>query len=61
MDIPRHLRDVYRFLGLVPSTSVRAHPADPDAIILPLRRRRKKRFAVRVDKCIAGSTISVHA
>jgi hypothetical protein len=60
MDNPRHLRDVYRFPGLVPSASVGGYPGDPDAIIVPLRRRRKKRSAANVGKCIAGSTINVH-
>jgi hypothetical protein len=59
MDIPRHLRDVYRFPGLVPSACVRGYPGDADAIILPLQRRRKKRSAAIAGKCIAGSTISV--
>lgn len=58
MDIPRHLRDIYRFPGLVPSACVRGYPGDADALILPLRRRRKKRSAGSVGKCIAGSTIS---
>lgn len=58
MDIPRHLRDVYRFLGFVPTTSVRGFPGDADAIILPLRRRRKKRYAVGVGNRIGASTIS---
>ncbi len=61
MDIPRHLRDVYRFPGLLPSASVRGYPGDGDAIILPLRRRRKKRSADSVANRIADSTISVHA
>ena len=59
MGIPRHLRDVYQFPGLVPSASVRGYPGDADAIILPLRRRRKKRSAADVGKCIAVSTINV--
>jgi hypothetical protein len=59
MDIPRHLRDVYRFPGLVPSACVRGYPGDADAIILPLRRRRKKRSAASVGNRIAGSTINV--
>ncbi len=59
MDIPRHLRDVYRFPGLVPSASVRGYPGDAGAIILPLRRRRKKRSAGSAAKCIAASTISI--
>ena len=61
MDIPRHLRDVYRFPGLLPSASVRGYPGDDDAIILPLRRRRKKLSADSVAKRIADSTISVRA
>jgi len=61
MDIPRHLRDVYRFPGFVPTATVRAHSADPDGIILALRRRRKKRSAVIVGNLIAASTISGHA
>jgi hypothetical protein len=59
MDIPRHLRDVYRFPGLVPLASVRGDPGDAGAIILPLRRRRKKRSAGGAAKDIGASTISV--
>jgi len=59
MDIPRHLRDVYRFPGLVPLACVRGYPGDADAIILPLRRRRKKQSAASADNRIAGSTINV--
>jgi hypothetical protein len=61
MDIPRHLRDVYRFPGLVPSACVRGYPGDPDAIILPLRRRRKKRPAASAANRITGSTINARA
>lgn len=42
MDIPRYLRDVYRFPGLVPMASVLSYPGDAGAIILSLRHRRKK-------------------
>lgn len=59
MDIPRHLRDVYRFPGLVPAASVRGYPGDSDAIILPLRYRRKKQSVASADRCIAPFTISV--
>jgi len=59
MDIPRHLRDVYRFPGLMPMASVRGYPGDAGAIILPLRRRRKKRTVAGAGKCIAASTISM--
>lgn len=58
MDHPRHLRDVYRFPGLEPAASVRGYPGDDNSIILPLRRRRKKRCAGNADKCIAVFTIS---
>jgi hypothetical protein len=58
MVIPRHLRDVYRFPGFVPAASVRAYPGDADAIIVPLRRRRKKRSADSAGNRIGGSTIS---
>ena len=61
MDISRHLRDIYRFPGLVPSACVRAYPGDPDAVIVPLRRRRKKRSADGVVNRIAVSTINVRA
>ena len=59
MDIPRHLRDLYRFPGLVPMASVRSYPGDAGAIILPLRRRRKKQSAVSVGSRIGVFTISV--
>jgi hypothetical protein len=59
MAIPRHLRDVYRFPGFVPAASVRVYPGDADAIILSLRRRRKKRSVANADRRIAASTISV--
>ena len=56
-----HLRDTYRFPGLEPSASVRGYPGDPKAIILALRRRRKKRFVAVVDMPILRSTINVRA
>jgi hypothetical protein len=59
MDIPRHLRDVYRFLGLVPAASVRGYPGDSGAIILSLRHRRKKQSVASVGRCIVLFTISV--
>ena len=58
MDIPQHLRDVYRFPGLDPSARVRGYPGDPKSIILPLRRRRKKRFVVTAVKRMGSSTIN---
>jgi hypothetical protein len=59
MDTPRYLRDVYRFPGLDPAASVRGYPGDADAIIVPLRRRRKKQPAASVGSRIRLSTISV--
>jgi hypothetical protein len=59
MAIPRHLRDVYRFPGFVPSAAVGRYPGDVDAVILPLRRRRKKQSAVSVGSRIGVFTISV--
>ena len=59
MENPHHLRDTYRFPGLDPAATVHGYPGDPKAIILPLRRRRKKRSAASVGKCIAVSTINV--
>jgi len=59
MENPRHLRDTYRFPGSVPAASVQGYPGNPKAIILPLRRRRKKRFAVTVGKRIPPSTTNI--
>jgi hypothetical protein len=61
MNIPRRLRDVYRFPGFVPSASVRGFPGDDGAIIVALRRRRKKHAAANADKYCGASTINVHA
>jgi hypothetical protein len=58
MDIPRHLRDVYRFPGLDPSSSVRGYPGDPKSIVLALRRRRKKQSVASADKAMPVSTIN---
>ena len=54
-----HLRDTYRFPGLEPAASVHVHPGKVKAIILPLRRRRKKRSVATADKPIPASTINV--
>jgi hypothetical protein len=59
MDNPHHLRDTYRFPGFDPAASVQGYPGDPKAIILPLRRRRKKRSAASVDKSILCTTINI--
>ncbi len=56
-----HLRDTYRFPGLEPAASVHGYPGDPKAIILTLRRRRKKPFVAAVDIPFLRSTINVRA
>jgi hypothetical protein len=59
MENLHHLRDTYRFPGLEPAASVHGYPGEVKAIILPLRRRRKKRSAATADKPIPASTINV--
>ena len=59
MENPRHLRDTYRFPGAIPTASVQGYPGDPQAIILPLRRRQKKRCAATVGKRIPPSTTNI--
>ena len=54
-----HLRDTYRFPGLDPAALVHGYPGEPNAIILPLRRRRKKRSAAIVALCMRRSTINI--
>ena len=61
MQNSHHLRDAYRFPGLEPSASVHGYPGDPKAIILALRRRRKKQSVAAVDIPILRSTINVRA
>ena len=55
----KRLQDVYRFPGFVPLAQVRGVFGDPYAVVITLRRRRKKRAAVCADVPIAPSTISV--
>jgi hypothetical protein len=52
------LRDAYRHPGFSVLSSLRSMPFDLDAFGLHLRRRRKKRSAVRADEASVGSTIS---
>jgi hypothetical protein len=59
MENLRHLRDAYRFPGLEPAASVHDYPGEAHAIVLPLRRRRKKRFVASADKPMPATTISV--
>jgi hypothetical protein len=59
MENPHHLRDAYRFPGLDPAASVHDCPGEVNAIVLPLRRRRKKRSVATADKPIPAFTINV--
>ena len=52
----KRLQDVYRFPGFVPQAGVRGVFGDPWAVVITLRRRRKKRAAVCANEPIAPST-----
>jgi hypothetical protein len=52
------LRDLYAFPGFVPNTLVHGVFGDPFAVVIPLRRLRKKRPAERVAPSIMPSTIT---
>jgi len=53
----RELRDAYRFPGFVPRHLIRGIFGDPQARVVSLTRRAKKRSAVRVARRIAAGTI----
>jgi hypothetical protein len=59
MSKTRRLKDVYRFPGFVPFSNVHGIFGDPYAVIITLRRRRKKLAVVFVDKSVARTTISI--
>ena len=52
----KRLQDVYRFPGLVPLAGVRGVFGDPWAVVITLRRRRKKRAAECAGEDLALST-----
>jgi hypothetical protein len=54
----KRLQDVYRFPGFLPMAEVRGLFGDPLAVVITLRRRRKKLAAVCVDEGVAPSTIN---
>jgi len=54
----KQLRDLYRFPGFVPQTRLRGIFGDPRAVVITLRRRRKKRFAARAGKYRGPTTTS---
>ena len=61
MPSPQQLRDLYRFPGFVPWARIQDLEDDPHAVLLTLRRRRKKRLAASVASVSRASTISGHA
>jgi hypothetical protein len=54
------LRDLYAFPGVVPAATIRGVFGDPYAVLVALRRRRKKRPAASVAPAIVASTINRH-
>ena len=57
----KRLLDIYRFPGFVPQLKVRGIFGDPLAVVITLRRRRKKRSVASVGKPSAPTTTSGHA
>ena len=57
----KQLHDLYRFPGFVPQPKIRGIFGDPLAVVITLRRRRKKRFAAPVGTCIGPTTTSGRA
>jgi hypothetical protein len=56
MPSPQQLRDLYRFPGFVPLACVQVAARDAQAVLLTLRRRRKKRPAAYVASGSPAST-----
>jgi hypothetical protein len=56
MSKTRRLNDVYRFPGFVPFSNIHGIFGDRYAVIITLRRRRKKRDVMCVDKCVGRTT-----
>jgi hypothetical protein len=54
----KKLHDLYRFPGFVPHAKVRGVFGDPLAVLITLRRRRKKRFAAFAGTYIGPTTTS---
>jgi len=57
----KKLHDLYRFPGFVPQTTIRGVFGDPRAVVVTLRRRRKKLFAASAEKYRGPTTISGRA
>lgn len=56
----KQLQDIYRFPGFVPFAHIHGLFGDPQAVVITLQRRRKKRFAVSVVRPITVTTTSGH-
>lgn len=56
----RRLQDVYRFPGFLPAAEVRGIFGDRWAVVITLRRRRKKRDVECADEYVAPSTTNGH-
>jgi hypothetical protein len=54
------LQDLYRFPGFLPVARVRGIFGDPHAVVITLKRRRKKQPVVSVVKSMAPTTTSDH-
>ena len=54
----KHLRDLYRQPGFVPSHQLRGKFGDPIAVVISLRRCRKKRFAGVAARSVSATTTS---
>jgi hypothetical protein len=61
MSTTRHLRDLYRFPGFEPLATLHGVFGDPNAVVLTLRRRRKKRPAGDAVNDCRSSTINGRA
>ena len=57
----RRLQDIYKFPGFVPLAGVRGIFGDPRAVVITLRRRRKKLVAGSAGPRIGASTINGRA
>ena len=53
----KQLRDLYRFPGFIPSQHIRGIFGDPMAVVVSLKRCRKKRSAASADKSPFATTI----
>ena len=54
----KQLRDLYRFPGFVPSQHIRGIFGDPMAVVISLKRCRKKRSAARAGTPTSATTTS---